>query len=178
MTVARQVNAKGLQAKFQASETFRRGQSTPSLLVGGSSANDDVISYLPCAQQSASNSTTHDSTSIRIAGNGIAVTAGLLGLTEHQRELLEQRATSLTASEHRSPEGADALVVFDSEVVAGVSLHELGFSRIRERSSVLPLRFYKVLNPLNGAPVIAWARLERSVKDEAVYAHISVTTSA
>jgi hypothetical protein len=177
MAVARQVHAKGLQAKLKPTETVRQARATSCALFGAVSANDDVISYVSESPSPRSDVIPHDSTSVTISGNGLAVTAEMLGLTECQRARLQRGATSVTASEYRAAEGSDALVVFDSERAATVTLHEMGFARIREAGGTLMDRFYKGVNVASKGEATAWARLERSSDGEVVYAHISMLLS-
>ena len=83
----------------------------------------------------------------------------------------------MTASQYRAVEGSDALVVFNSERAATVTLHEMGFARIREAGGVHMDRFYKTVNVAFKDQATAWARLERSAGGEVVYAHISMLMS-
>jgi hypothetical protein len=84
----------------------------------------------------------------------------------------------VTASEYRAAEGSDALVVFQSERAATVTLHEMGFARIREAGDIVMDRFYKEINVASKEQSTAWARLERSSSGNAVYAHISMLMSS
>ncbi len=177
MAVARQVHAKGLQAHLKPTETVRQARATSCALFGAVSANDDSISYVSQSPSPRSDVLSHDSTSVRISGNGLAVTAEMLGLTECQRARLQHGATSVTASQYRAVEGSDALVVFNSERAAKVTLHEMGFARIREAGGVHMDRFYKTVNVAFKDQATAWARLERSSGGGVVYAHISMLMS-
>lgn len=177
MAVARQVQATGLQVKLKVTEMVREARASRVALFGGTVANDDLISYAPSSSRREDVS-SGDATSVRISGNGIAVTAHMLGLTLCQRAILERKATSVTASEYRASEGSEALVVFKNEREAGVALHEVGFARVREATELLPDRFYKVVTASNGSSSIAWARIERSVAQGAVYVHISIVAMA
>lgn len=178
MAVARQVYAKVLQAKLNPSEVVRQARSTSCALFGAVSANDDSIFYVSQSPSQGSDVPSHDSTSVRISGNGLAVTAEMLGLTECQRARLQRGCTSVTASEYGVAEGSDALVVFDSERAAAVTLHEMGFARIREAGGIHMDRFYKTVNVASKDQATAWARLERSAGADAVYAHISLLMSS
>ncbi len=174
MAVARQVQARGLQVAVKATEMIRHAQGAFSLLVGGTSPNHDVVSYLPGAFTRSHRSPSSDASSMRISGSGIAVTAGMLGLTTCQRDILERRSVSATARERGVVEGSDALVVFGSEGQAAVTLHGLGFAKVRERSALICDSFYKVVNATNGHQATAWARVERWPQEDSVCVHISL----
>lgn len=178
MTVARQVYAKGLQAKLKPTEAVLQALATRAALFGGASANDDVLSYAPSSYYASSGIGSHDATSLRISGNAIGAVARMLVLTAYQRHALERAATSVTANGYCAVEGSDALIVFAGEREAARTLHELGFARVREASELLPDRFYKVVASSNGAPSTAWARLEWSNGRDALYVHIAVIASA
>jgi hypothetical protein len=177
MTVARQVYAKGLQARLKSTDMVREVRSTLSLLVGGASANDDVVSYLPTPKSGTPKAPLHDSTAVRIFGNGEAVVAAMLGLTHFQSQALERNSISLTAHGYRVSEGSDALVVFESEDKATRTLHQIGFAHIKEGGTLIIRRFYKMIEAANGLPATVWVRLESSVQGDAVYAHISVLSA-
>ncbi len=174
MTVARQVQAKRLQAKLKPTEGILQVRATRASLFGGASANDDVISYLPSSFYSRSNVSSHDATSLRISGNAIAEVSAMLGLTDRQKDGLARAVTSVTASGYRAAEGSDALVVFAGESHATRALHELGFARVRELGKILPDRFYKVVKSANGTASTAWAHFEGSAGGDFVYAHITL----
>jgi hypothetical protein len=178
MAVARQVQATGLQVKLKVTEIVREARASHAALCGGAVANDDVISYAPSLSAPCADVPPGDATSVRISGNGIAVTAQMLALTNCQRGILERKAISVTASEYRVSEGSEALVVFKNEREAAVALHEVGFARVREATKLLPDRFYKVATASNGSSSMAWARIERSVSQGPVYVHISIVAIA
>lgn len=178
MTVARQVHAKGLQAKLKPTEGVLQARATRAALFGGAVANDDVISYVPSSYYAKSTVGSHDATSVRISGSATAVVSSMLGLTNYQRESLERGATSVTATGYRASEGSDALVVFPGEREAARTLHELGFARVREASALLQDRFYKVVASSNGSQSTAWARLERSAGGDVLYVHLALIASA
>ena len=173
MAVARHVQATGLQVKLKVTEMVRDARASHAALCGGTVANDDVISYAPSLSAPCADVRPGDATSVRISGNGIAVTAQMLALTNCQRAILGRKAISATASEYRVSEGSEALVVFKNEREAAVALHEVGFTRVREATKLLPDRFYKVVDVSNGSSSVAWARLERGVANGAASVHIS-----
>ncbi len=174
MALARQVQAKALYVKLAPTEATRLVGISSAVLCNAPTANDDVVQYIGSERPASTHAPLRDSTSVRIAGNGTAVVARLLALTELQKDMLERRGISVTASEYRAFEGSDALLVFDSERVAVVTLHELGFARVQENGALVPARFYKVVNSSNGAQSMAWARLEQFPGGDSVYVHISL----
>jgi hypothetical protein len=177
MAVARHVQANALHVKIT-STAHSRIKMVSSTVLFGSSANDDFVQRRFSATNAPAIAPLGESTSVRIGGSGASVVARLLSLTPYQRELLERRTTSVTASEYRALEGSNALLVLDSERLAAVALHELGFARVRERGAVVSDRFYKTVDSSNGASSIAWARLERAAPAHLVYVHISLVPEA
>ena len=167
-----------LQANLKSSDRVRQARATPSILFSAVPANDDVITYLSSAFQNVPETKKSDASSIRISGNGVAVSAEMLRLTDTQRESLERSAISVTASHHKVVEGADALAVFDSERDVAITLHQMGFVRVRESGTIVTDRFYKVVNGENGSSGMAWARFEAAEGGACVYVHISRMATA
>jgi hypothetical protein len=173
MSVAKQVHAKGLQARLTYSDVARQVLEARATLFGAASANDDVVMYAPHAGAGKANSVPLDSTSVRIAGDGLSVVSRMLGLTDHQKEALDRRVISVTASEFGASEGSDALLRFDNESEAAVALHEVGFTRIREASPLVSDRFYKVVESTSGSQAVMLGHPEPCAAGDDVYVHLS-----
>jgi len=173
MSVAKQVHAKGLQARLTYSDVARQVLEARSTLFGAASANDDIVMYASHAAAGKEHAVPHDSTSVRISGNGLSVVSTILGLTDYQKEVLDRRVLSVTASEFGASEGSDALLLFDNESDVVVALHEVGFTRIREASPIVSDRFYKVVESTSGSQVVLLAHPERSAAGDVVYVHLS-----